>query len=87
MESSIEIGDLVEDTLTGLMGIVVCYSKYLTGCDRIAIQPKVSKSDETKAPDWHHFDVTQAEVISKKSYTLPSKSEKKGGPQPKPTKR
>jgi hypothetical protein len=88
----VELGDTVQDVVTKQEGIVVCKCSYLSGCDRISIQPKMKK--DGTVPDWHTFDITMAKLIEKKTINnLPSsveglkKSNKdKGGPQPAPEK-
>lgn len=63
-----ELGDEVECMVTGAKGTVVCHSKYLTGCDRISIQPKIGA--DGKIPDWHSMDITVAKILKKKVITL-----------------
>lgn len=87
--SDIENGDLVKDNITGFEGIVICTTTYLSGCDRVVVQPqKVNK--ETGLPiEPQAFDVTQLKILKKaaiKQYAPidPAKlvAEKKGGPRP-----
>lgn len=42
----IELGDEVEDKVTGFKGIAIARHTYLEGCDRISIQPKIKKDGE-----------------------------------------
>ncbi len=58
-----KLGDYVKDKISGYKGIVVCVCSYLQGCDRAAVQAKVSK--DNKKPDWLYFDVPQLKVIKK----------------------
>jgi hypothetical protein len=79
----IELGMTVRDVITGLTGVAVCRSTYLTGCDRISIQPLEIK--DGKPSDWVAFDENQLEIVKgKKVIVLPSdkKGDKPGGPRP-----
>ena len=39
----VHLGDAVEDTVTGLRGIVIGVVEYLYGCRRLVVQPLVDK--------------------------------------------
>lgn len=41
MEDEIELGDEVVDNITGFKGTVVAITKWISGCDRVNVQPKV----------------------------------------------
>ena len=56
----INLGDRVKDTVTGAEGIVVSYSKHLTGCDTITLE--LGLNDQGNVPVLA-IDVTRAEVI------------------------
>lgn len=79
----IELGMTVKDIITGLTGVAVCRSSYLTGCDRISIQPLELK--DGKPAEWCSFDENQLEIVKgKKIIDLSPKKEtvKVGGPRP-----
>ena len=79
----IELGMTVKDKITGLSGVVVCRASYLTGCDRISIQPLELK--DGKPAEWCAFDENQLEIVKgKKIIDLSPKvaTEKVGGPRP-----
>jgi len=46
----IKLGDKVKDTITGIQGIAIGRTTWLTGCDRITIQP-IPKKGEVKRKD------------------------------------
>lgn len=78
----INLGDEVKCKVTGFKGVVISIAKCLTGCDRAAVQPAVSK--DGKHPDSLWFDVGALDII-KKGKVKPSSvrdadPEKKGGP-------
>lgn len=50
-----ELGQIVKDKVTGFIGVVVCRSQYLTGCNRYAIQARIV-TPEGKIPEWVYFD-------------------------------
>jgi hypothetical protein len=44
----VELGDMVEDRITGIRGIAVCRSEWLYGCIRMAVQrPGLTKEEKT----------------------------------------
>ncbi len=59
----VELGDEVQDKVTGFKGIAVVRSIYLQGCDRISVQPLVDK--EGKIPESQHFDDPQLKILKK----------------------
>jgi len=59
----IELGDEVQDKVTGFKGIAVVRSIYLQGCDRISVQSPVDKEGEIPEPQ--HFDDPQLKILKK----------------------
>jgi hypothetical protein len=58
------LGSRMKDKVTGFIGIVVCQSRYLTGCNRYSLQsPKLK---DNKPADWHAFDEDQIELCAGK---------------------
>ncbi len=56
--NKIALGSTVKDRITGLTGIVMARSEYLTGCAHVAIlATKLSK--EGKIPEWEWIDETR----------------------------
>ena len=62
----IELGSEVRDKVTGLTGIAICRSKWLTGCDTIMVQPKVDK--DGKVPESRTIDEPTLEVIQEPDF-------------------
>ena len=62
---SIELGDEVEDTITGFRGIVVSKFSYLAGVNRIYVQPRVDVS--YILPEGQVFDESCLKVMKKNS--------------------
>lgn len=60
----IELGDEVKHKHTGVRGIAVSRTTYISGCDRIAIQPKVKK--DGTLPDPCSVDEPEIEIIKRK---------------------
>jgi hypothetical protein len=79
--AGIALGTKVKDMITGLEGIVIGRTEYLTGCAHIAVQPEKLKDDGT-IPDAQWFDETRAQVIDEKPVQLnpPAKKDSTGGP-------
>ena len=80
-----ELGDKVKDRVTGAEGIVIGYSRWLTGCDTVGIAPRVSKGGSEAQTVW--VDVTRVKVLKKGAIKLevPATAPRNvGGPQPTP---
>lgn len=63
MATKIELGDLAEDMVTKYRGVVVGFTKHITGCDRFTLQSQDIK--DGKIPDAYNFDATTVELIKK----------------------
>ena len=64
----INLGDRVQDKITGIKGIVVARTEWLFGCVRITLQPE--KSKEGKPADNYTIDEPQAKIITKKAIPI-----------------
>ena len=60
---TVEIGDLVKDRVTGFTGIVTAYTKFLSGCDRVGVQPRDLKEGGIRMSE--AFDILQLEILEK----------------------
>lgn len=69
MNNEIELGDLAEDEITKYTGIVIGFTKHITGCDRVLLQSQEIK--DGKIPDAYNFDVTTIKVIRKGVVAVP----------------
>jgi hypothetical protein len=82
----IELGMSVKDKITGLTGVAVARTEYLTGCARISVQPTEVKDGKTA--DWVTLDEGQLDIIkTKKKIVLneikaATPRQELGGPQP-----
>lgn len=57
----IVLGSEVKDVVSGFSGIAVASHRYLNGCERITVQPKIEK--DGKLPESQTFDAPQLEVV------------------------
>lgn len=73
--AKIKLGDEVLHKITKFKGIAVCRMTYLSGCDRIVIQPEVDK--DGKVPDNFTFDEPEIEIVKKNN--LKNKTKDIGG--------
>lgn len=64
METKINLGDEVVDTISGFKGVAIGRTEWLHGCTRINVQPKVKK-DGTMI-EGASFDEPQLKVTKKK---------------------
>lgn len=78
--SSINLGDKVKDTVTGLTGIAVGKTEWLNGCIRYVVQASVDK--DGKVPVAESVDAQQLVVVEAKKQAVEPK--RTGGPFPEP---
>ena len=78
----IELGDEVQDTVTGLKGVAVCRCDWIYGCVRWVIQPPMGK--DGKIPESGSFDAEALKVLKKAKVKRSEKSAETGGPVPVP---
>lgn len=71
----VELGNKVEDRVTGFTGIATSITTYLNGCVRVGVQRKVGS--DGKIPDVEYFDIGQLTVLDT-SYKQQQKNT--GGP-------
>lgn len=50
-----ELGERVKDCITGMTGVIMARSNFITGCDQYGISPTELTKDG-KRPDWEYFD-------------------------------
>lgn len=79
----IELGDEVQDTITGFKGVAIGVTKWLTGCNRWIVQPK-GVDPAGKIYETQSFDEPLLKVLKKKKSKEVNRS--KGGPMPTPRK-
>lgn len=77
--ATIQLGQKVRDSITGLEGIVVCRAEWLYGCVRITVQPQEVK--DGKPVDMYTFDEPQAVVLEASGQ---GEVEPNHGPRPEP---
>ena len=64
------LGDTVKDTVTGFEGVVVAFTTWLNGCERLSVQPtKLDK--ESKPRDTVVFDIQQLVVVKAGTHASP----------------
>jgi hypothetical protein len=78
-ENFINLGDEVEDTVSGFKGIAISRHIYLQGCDRIGIQPPMKK--DGTLPDAISFDEPQLKVTKPKKVERKAAQKNPGGPE------
>lgn len=59
--STLMIGDLCKDTLTGFVGVLTCHARHLTGCDTAWLTSR-TEIHEGKAVE-RGFDVGRLELV------------------------
>lgn len=82
----IHLGDIVKEKITGLEGVVMARTEFLTGCSHLAILPQ-TLDDKGNMKEWVWLDETRFEKIDKPSVQIMEYGESidKGGPQPHPS--
>lgn len=81
-ETTLELGDVVKDTITGFQGVVIARTDWLNGCVRLTIQPR--KLESGKMVDSQTIDVEQLQLVKAKKIPRSSPG---GGPMPGPVRR
>lgn len=82
--AKIDLGVIVKDKVSGLVGVVMGRTEYLTGCAHIGIAPQKVRPDGSLA-DWQWVDETRCELVRGKkriSLSEPADTVSKGGPAP-----
>lgn len=69
-------GDLLEDKVTGITGIVMVIAKYSTGCIHYGIQPRNVKEDGS-IPNWVWLDEHRYRLVKKQAVCFDTVVEKK----------
>ena len=77
----IELGDEVQDTISGVKGIAIGRTTWITGCDNIAIRPQGTDRDG-KPCDFFSADEPVVKVIKagKVKVQAPQTPRERGGP-------
>lgn len=70
--SKIQLGDEVKHPITGVKGIVVSITEYVSGCKRMSVQQKVKK--DGTLPDGLSFDEPELEVTKAKKLKRKTKT-------------
>jgi len=55
------LGDRVKCRVTGFTGIVTAHSRYISGCDRLWVDPPVDDNNKQHAGIW--IDIDMLEII------------------------
>lgn len=78
----VQLGDKVKDPISNFIGIAVSRHSYLQGCDRISVQPAISK--EGKYLESQTFDEPQLLILQKQKVKKQEiiTAKKPGGPMP-----
>lgn len=69
LNSNIELGDEVQEIVSGLKGVVCAITRNITNIDRVAIQME-AKPDATDI-SWFDFDVSLCNILSKGKVQIP----------------
>ena len=79
----IKLGDLVQDQISGFIGVVTAVSTYLNGCTQMCVVPKVDKEGKKVDAEW--FDFQRLTVLDRGVVAVhPAAATEPGGPQPHP---
>jgi len=60
---NIELGDRVQDRITGVKGIVIGYTYWLYGCERVILQPETLH--DGRPVDTVQIDADQVTIVKK----------------------
>ena len=76
-----ELGEEVLDPITGMIGKIIGFTQWFSGCAVATVQPVIDPKEPYKIPDSHGFDVTRLRKVTPATETSQRKT---GGPQPNP---
>lgn len=76
----IQLGQKCRDIISGFVGVAVCRTEWINGCDRVTLQPSIDK--DGKLPDQHTFDEPNLRVIE--DTPIANHDTGLGGPRPEP---
>jgi hypothetical protein len=74
-----ELGEHVEDIVTGRSGYIVCRYGCLAGFSRYATVEKLKDAEDKKESNWSYFDEHQLKATKRKAVEL-APTKKPGGP-------
>ncbi len=74
----IELGRTYMDIVTGFVGIAVSRTTYISGCDSVALSPKINKDGETG--EINAFDITRLKQKVNKKIEVPVLNTPGGNP-------
>jgi hypothetical protein len=74
-----KLGDIAKDTITGFEGVIVAWTTWINGCERLTLQPK--KMRDGKPIDSMTFDIEQMALVKS---IAPPPITPTGGPHPEP---
>ena len=85
MKKQVQLGDTVQDMVTGLKGVVTGITQWITGCDQAIVQPPLKKDGEKPETVW--MDINRCKVSKVKRIVIPTyeKPKDNGGVQDTPT--
>lgn len=73
-------GVLVQDTVSGLEGIINGRVEWINGCKQYSVQPRVKKDDPSKKPDSWWIDEAQLEELADANNPITIDKKGTGGP-------
>jgi hypothetical protein len=65
----VELGQKVQDSITGFVGRVTGRCEYITGCTQVLIQPPIKADGDFVESRW--FDEDRAQIIDATRLSLP----------------
>jgi hypothetical protein len=77
-EFNVALGATIRDHVSGFEGVVVGRVQYLTGCNVLLVQPRVSDDAKGDLKDPRWIDEPRAIVLGPGAVTLPNNREQAG---------
>jgi hypothetical protein len=72
MQDQVQLGDNIQDAISGFTGIATALAVYITGCKQVLVQPPMKATGEFVESRW--FDMDRMTILTKKAFTLPVSS-------------
>ncbi len=65
----VQLGQKIQDSITGFIGVVTGRCEYITGCHQVLVQPPVKDDGDFVESRW--FDEDRAQIIDAVPISLP----------------
>ena len=73
----IELGDTVEDVISGFKGVAIARTTWITGCNRIIVQP-LFDAKKQELPETMQFDEPMLKIVARAKKSIKERRDHSG---------